>query len=148
MKRSGSRKWLLVVGVLAVVIAFGAVACGNGSHDDSCADCDQRVSECGQAEAADRAKDRPGLRALVEQRRDALQDRNETQSERREALLANLRDQMTEEDQALFDQLKADIEEVRGALTEDRQELADTLKELRALADKYLGLDTEQDDAE
>jgi len=147
MKRLRSNMWLVAVSVSVIVVSLGAVACGGDSDDGSGAISDQRLSQRLQNAAGDLDRLRPGVQAPLAQRRDALQDRVEAQAERRDAVVDNLRDEMTEEDQALLDELRAEIDDQRGTLAADRQELADTLKELRALTDKYLGLDGGQDDA-
>jgi hypothetical protein len=143
MKKSRGHRWLVVAGVLAVVVSLGAVACGSSDRDE--ASTGQGVVPAGAGiQADDGASGTGGIVAQrpALQRRQAMQDRREARAERRQAMVESAREKMSATDQALFDQLTATIEQQRSAAQEARQKLADTLKELRALVDKYLDLNS------
>lgn len=156
-----SKKWLIPVGALVVVLAMGAYAFAT-TQDEGLTSTQSTASQATDNGLADQQASCPGqdlggwlfgpgpmagrghgMRGfeggqLTDEQRAALEQRRQEMQNRQQAMLNLLREKMSVEDKAKLDELLKTADEQRQALEQARKDLGSTMSTLRDLVNKYL----------
>jgi len=147
--RMWRRRWLVVVGTMAIFLSVGAAAwaaTGDGAENAAPGPAALALGDGVALALADAAgTDQVALAAVGKpgpEFREALKEKREQRIKRIEALMKLVREKMTPEDQAAYDRLVQTAKDQRAALQQAKENLGTTLKDLRDLTDKYIGVES------